>query len=267
MTSYETYVFLLCLIVFLMLTALSVICITIITRLSVRLIQAGAEDSNIIEEERKKQEQKNKKHIGLCHGIGCAFSILICIAFVAVFGISIYNQATENRFYEDVPTYRVVLSGSMAKAHENNTYLKENNITDRLQVFDLAAFYKVTSPEELKLYDIIVYEIKGEMICHRIVDIRINESGYEFILQGDAVKAPDKSPVHFDQIRAVYRGERIPHVGSFVMFLRSPAGWLCMFLVVVGMIASPIVDSKIARERRARLSSVSVNKQEVAIND
>ena len=59
MTSYETYVFLLCLIVFLMLTALSVICITIITRLSVRLVQAGAEDNKIIEEERKKQEQKN----------------------------------------------------------------------------------------------------------------------------------------------------------------------------------------------------------------
>jgi hypothetical protein len=48
MTDYEIYVFFLCLIVFVILTALSVVCLWIITRLSLRLIRDGLEDENIL---------------------------------------------------------------------------------------------------------------------------------------------------------------------------------------------------------------------------
>ena len=41
MTQYEAYIFFLCLIVFILLTTLSVVCITIIATLSLRLIRSG----------------------------------------------------------------------------------------------------------------------------------------------------------------------------------------------------------------------------------
>ena len=58
MTDYEIYVFLLCLIVFLLLTALSVACLAIITKLSLRLIKCGEEDKKILEEYKKSKTKR-----------------------------------------------------------------------------------------------------------------------------------------------------------------------------------------------------------------
>lgn len=63
MTDYEIYVFLLCFIVFILLTALSVVCLYIITRLSLRLIRSGAEDENILKEHEKEQQKKHKTNM------------------------------------------------------------------------------------------------------------------------------------------------------------------------------------------------------------
>ena len=42
-------------------------------------------------------------------------------------------------------------------------------------------------------------------------------------------------------------------VGSFVFFMRSPAGWLCVVLVLIAIIATPIVEKKIRKESLLRL--------------
>ena len=139
MTSFEIYVFLLCLIVFVMLTTLSAVCITIITRLTIRLIRLGAEDDQLAEACQK----VNKKRAGRCHGFCCVISTIMCLVFLTAFGLSVFTQCTQDQFYKSTPTYRVVLSGSMSKAHRDNTYLWKNALNDQLQVFDLAAFYRV----------------------------------------------------------------------------------------------------------------------------
>ena len=50
MTQYEIYIFILCLIVFVLLTALSIICITLLTKMYLKLVRAGLEDDNLIKD-------------------------------------------------------------------------------------------------------------------------------------------------------------------------------------------------------------------------
>ena len=56
-------------------------------------------------------------------------------------------------------------------------------------------------------------------------------------------------------MQGIYEGSRIPFVGSFVLFLQSPAGWLCVLLVIFAMIATPVVEKKIKEETDKRVLS------------
>ena len=95
------------------------------------------------------------------------------------------------------------------------------------------------------------------MIVHRIVEIEEPNEAHpdcrHFRLQGDAVDSPDRFPVLYEQMRAIYRGERTPFIGSFILFMQSPAGWLCILLIVVAMIAAPLLDKLLGDARKARL--------------
>lgn len=263
MTDYEIYVFLLCLIVFVMLTALSVLCISIITKLSLRLINSGAEDENILAEEEKNRAKRTKSKHGKFFDY--VLSGVVCLVFVLMLIGSLVIRCTENSRCGFLPTYRVVKTGSMAQKNEKNTYLDSNNLENQIQMFDLIRTEKLPDEMELELYDIVVYETDGMLIIHRIVGIEEpNESHPDcrhFRLQGDAVDYPDRFPVLYEQMRAIYRGDRTPFIGSFILFIQSPAGWLCTLLIVVTMIAAPILDKKLKTARNARLTLLMTQRE------
>ncbi len=256
MTDYEIYVFFLCLIVFVMLTALSVVCLTIITRLSLRLINHGVEDQRILEEHRKKQGKKSTGRFAKT--LDYVVSGVVCLVFVVLLVGSLVIRCTENSRCGMFPTYRVVRTGSMAEKNGKNEYLWENGLDDQIQTFDLIRTEKLPDEMELELYDVVVYETDGMLIIHRIVEIEEpNESHPDcrhFRLQGDAVDSPDRFPVLYEQMKAIYRGERTRFIGSFILFMQSPAGWLCTLLIIIAMIASPILDKKLEDARKKRLS-------------
>ncbi len=252
MTPYETYIFLLCLIVFIALTALFTVMVVYIVRLMVKLIRNGVEDERIWKEYQKYHGKKNKTT-----WIDYVVTGVICVAMFAVFGFSVYMQVFQDSVNTDVPMYRVVLSGSMSKKDENNKYLFENNLNDQFDRFDLILTHKLPDEFDLELYDIVVYEVDDTLIVHRIVQIEEpNERHPEerwFRLQGDNVDLTDKFPVKYSQMKAIYRGERIRFVGSFFAFMQSPAGYLCILLVVLGIIAIPLMEKKIEKEELKRL--------------
>ena len=255
MTDYEIYVFFLCLIVFVLLTALSVVCLTIITRLSLRLINHGVEDERILEEHRKKQNKKSKGCFGKV--VDYTISGVVCLTFIILLVGALVIRCTENSCCGMLPTYRVVKTGSMAQKNSKNEYLFENNLDDQIQTFDLIRTEKLPDEMELELYDIVVYETDGMLIVHRIVEIEEPTEQHpdcrHFRLQGDAVDAADRFPVLYEQMKAIYRGERTPYIGSFILFMQSPAGWLCTLLIIIAMIASPILDKKLETARKKRL--------------
>ena len=255
MTDYEIYVFILCLIVFVMLTSFLTYLLVCLTKQHLKMIRHGLEDTKIRREYRKTAPISR---IGAF--VSTLLSVVICLALCAVFAFSIYLKATEDRAANGTPALHVVKSDSMSYKAEENTYLTENGLDDQLQTFDLIVTRALPDEKDLQLYDIVVYEIDGAHIIHRIVEIEERNSYHPdqrwFRTQGDAIPGMDRNPVVFEQMRGIYQGERVPFVGSFVMFMQSPAGWLCILLVLFAIITTPIVEKKIEREKRARLKSM-----------
>lgn len=265
MTSFELYVFILCLIVFILLTAVFTGMLVMMTKQSLRLIDTGAEDERIYEEYIKAQElEKNKKKMP--GWLSVAFTALFACIFTGIFAFTFAVQLTQDKQTGNIPTLRVVQSESMSAKYEKNEYLFKNNLNDQFSRFDIVITYQLPKEEDLKLYDIVVYEVDDTLLIHRIVGIEEPNEKHpderHFLLQGDLVERADKFPVRYSQMKAIYRGEHIPFVGSFVSFLQSPAGYMCLLLVLTEMIASPLITKKIGKAEEVRLAYLLQQKQD-----
>ena len=223
----------------------------LLTKQSIRLIEVGAEDRRLCREFRK-YAKRGKNSSGWISKI---FTLLFaCVAFAA-FGFAAYLQSYEKK-QTDKPMLRVVYSNSMADKYKENDYLFENDLNNQFKRFDIVVTHALPQEEDLQLYDIVVYEVDGTLLIHRIVEIEEpNEKHAErhFRLQGDAVENPDRFPVKYEQMIGIYKGEKIENVGHFVMFLQSPAGYMCMILLVVSIVCSPFINQAITRAEKKRL--------------
>lgn len=260
MSPYDIYIFILCFIVFSIFTILFSTLLAYIVSLTTKLIKHGIEDEKITSEYLNKKEKSHFWEI-----IECIFSILLCIAFCSIFIFSTYVKITEKQIPNGSPSLKVVKSSSMSYKHVNNEYLNTNNLNDQIQMFDIILTHKLPAEYDLKLYDVIFYEIDGKLVIHRIVKIEEPNEDHPneryFILQGDAVGSADRSPVLYNQMRGIYKGDRIPFVGSFIMFMQSPAGWLCILLIIIAVIATPIINKKIIKVKENRLSELGIFKE------
>ncbi len=255
MTRFEIYSLILCLIVFILLVGVFSYMLTIIIKQGLKHIKAGLEDEDILKEfnsDGKKVQNKFSKAFNLF------LNGLFCIVFGAFFISSLYINCTQNVYFENVPTYRIVLTSSMEEKNSKNSYLFDNNLNNQISAFDLIATYKIPKEQDLKLYDIVLYEVDGIWVIHRIVGIeepnQYHPNERHFLLQGDAVGSPDRFPVLYSQMKGIYKGEKIPFIGSFILFMQSPAGWMCILLVVVSIIALPILEKKIEKAKKQRLA-------------
>lgn len=257
MSSYDIYVFFLCFIVFSLLTALFTTMLVYIVKQGIRLIRCGEEDEKIRKEYERGLSRKPNRFAQV---VSTVLSVLICVMLLIFFVFSICTKIGGCACLGNIPSYKVVNSGSMSVKNEHNDYLFENGLNDQIQTFDLIQIHKLPGEFELEIYDIVVYEVDDILVVHRIVDIEEpNEKHPDerwFTLQGDNVENPDRFPVRYSQMKAIYRGARIPFIGSFVMFMQSPAGWLCALLIVFAMIATPAVEKKINAEINQRLKLI-----------
>ena len=256
MSQYEIYTLFLCLIVFVAFTAVFTVMITLIVKSTVKLIRMGAEDEKI-----KTEYKKATKNSCVWGAIEKAVSVLFCAVLLFFFLFSLYVNFSQEAISGDIPVLRVVNSGSMAQKHEKNEYLVENDLNDQIMTFDLIVTHALPAEDELKLYDIVVYEVDGMLLVHRIVGIEEPNADhpeeYYFLLQGDNVERPDRFPVRYSQMKAIYRGQRVPFIGSFVSFLQSPAGWLCILLMIFAIVAAPMLESKIEKEKAIRYKRIT----------
>ena len=261
MTNFEIYVFVLCFIVFALLSAMFTYMITCIAKMELMLIRHGHRDEAI-----KKELNKKKKESRALLWAGRILSILLCLIFVLACSFAVYIRATEARPANGIPSIKVVKSESMAQKHPENTYLLDNDLNDQFGMFDIVVCRHLPEEDELELYDVVVYKQDDIYVIHRIVGIEEPNERHpderHFLLQGDAVENPDRFPVLYSQMQGIYEGTRIPFVGSFVLFLQSPAGWLCVFLVVCSMIVTPIIEKMINDESKKRALSFDGEKGE-----
>ena len=260
MTGFELYTFFLCLIVFTIFVALFLSMLIYIVKLMLRVIRSGLDDDKIKEEYEKEKKNKNKYLDFISNLFSIVFSIVFILVFVGSVGLGI---SSESKTVGDIPVLRVVQSESMSEKHENNKYLEENELNNQFDMFDIVVVEKLPEEDDIQLYDIVVYEIDdGVFVIHRVIGIEEPNEKHpdnrHFLLRGDANKNSDQFPVTYDQMVGIYKGQRIQYVGSLVMFLQSPAGYLCILLVLFYLIATPIVEKKIASEKMKRLMSMGV---------
>ncbi len=257
MTGYDNYIFVLCLVVFVALTAFFATLITCMVRMNIKLIRGGLADVEI-----KKQREKEKK--------SAVFSVLEKIISITllVIAITVFFFSLDVKINEKKPVERnvvkVVKSPSMSIKDKFNKYLVENDLNDQIQMFDLIRVSPLPKESELKLYDIVVYEVDGQMVVHRIVDIKEPDEKHserQFLLRGDANRYSDKFPVLYSQMRGIYTGKKVSYIGSFVIFMNSPAGWLCVLLVVVVCLAYPFIDKKLKKEIDLRFAVIQAQLQ------
>ena len=258
MTAHETYVFILCCIVFTLLTALFSVMFGYLLSLTLKLIRHGIMDEKILIEY---QKQKDKRFSRLAKVGDFLFSALVCVVMLATFAFSLNLKLNENKVPEDSFSLKVVQSSSMASKYKYNTHLE--GVDNQVGMFDLIVVRPMPDEMDLKVNDIVLYEgDQGELILHRIVKIEESNPYHPgkrwFTLQGDAVANPDRGPVGYVQMKAIYRDENIPMLGSFAMFMQSPAGYLCILLVIIGMIATPIMENVLRKAKRERLRIICV---------
>lgn len=257
MTDYEIYVFILCFIVFATFTLLFSYLIAMITKMRLKMIRHGLEDEEI-----KKKYLKKANTNRVATFFVNAFSLLVCFTLVVAFLFSLYMNITGNKAPNGIPSLKVVKTSSMATKNPKNTYLYQNNLDNQIKTFDLITTHHLPKEEDLKLYDIVVYKKDDIYVIHRIVGIeKPNEKHpncYHFLLQGDAVLNPDEFPVLYSQMQGIYKGERVPFVGSFILFMQSPAGWLCIILVLFSIIVTPVLERKLEDETKARLAKIEI---------
>lgn len=255
MTDYEIYVFVLCLVVFLLLTVAFGLLIFWLVKSFLRLIAGGLEDKRILEEYEKRKKKQKKAPGWTSKIIPALFSVFVCV----IFAFSLVVKFTDKQVTA-IPQVRVVLSNSMQKKYEKNTYLFENNLNDQFSRFDLILTHKLPDEFDLKPFDIVVYEQDDTLIIHRIVKIEEPTNSHPgerwFWIQGDNVQYPDKFPVKYSQMKAIYKGQHIPYVGGFVAFLQAPAGILCVLYVLFGMLVIPALERKIEKEEEKRLAII-----------
>lgn len=258
MIGFELYTFFLCLFIFIALSGLFTFLIVYIGKQRICIIENGLADEKIIKNIEKKiyKDAPGYSHFFAIteRVVSIAVCAFLCILFVLV-GIS---SSKGNGRVENIPALKVVSSTSMAEKYENNTYLFKNNLDDQLQLFDVVILHKLPKEEDIKLYDIVTYEhISGALLMHRVVGIEEPNKDHpderHFLLQGDAVHYPDTFPVRYSQMRSIYRGERIPNIGSFVFFMQSPAGIICLILIFICMIIMPIADAIIMSAEYTRV--------------
>jgi len=223
----------------------------------IKLIKAGLED----EELKTEYIKEHSKSARVIKKINLVLSVVLSIVFLGSFTLSIYSQIFDNDFpICGMAHARVVNSGSMSYKHEANTYLEQNNLNDQFDTYDIILTYELPDQFELELYDVVVYEVNEILVVHRIIGIEEpNESHPNeryFRLKGDANKYEDKYPVKYEQMRAIYKGEKIPFIGVLVMFFQSTLGYVALVVVAMYVVLIPIAEAKLDRLAEERLIKI-----------
>ena len=62
-------------------------------------------------------------------------------------------------------------------------------------------------------------------------------------------------------MRGIYQGKRVPYIGSFVVFMNSPAGYLCIALLICVVVAYPLIERKMKKETALRMAEIKYERQ------
>lgn len=117
-----------------------------------------------------------------------------------------------------------------------------DSMQDTFAVGDISVSKKV-DPTTLEVGDIVTFTSidpanSGEVVTHKIREITTYEGQPAFVTYGTTTDSNDSYPVPFDHVIGEYVF-RLPKMGYFFNFLKSPAGYVTVilipFLILIGL--------------------------------
>lgn len=188
-------------------------------------------DTVLIEKRQAEKKKKPNKILSICKKIGSYFVLgILAITLCS----SLYSRITNDLMPVFDTAVLTIKTGSMSKKHESNDYLYTYNLNDQFNAFDMIFVERVENQDELKEYDVIAYRNESDtIIIHRIVKIVEDEEGVRhFYTRGDANEPMDTYVSTYEDVVGIYKGNRIPVLGIFVLFLQSYSGLVTVVAVI-----------------------------------
>jgi len=105
---------------------------------------------------------------------------------------------------------------------------------------------KETDVKSLKKDDIIAFRVKDDtLVSHRIVDVSKDKGQYYFETKGDNNNTKDEGLVKDKNVEGKYK-LRIAKLGSFLMFIATPLGFVVLLLaaIILFLIIFLVIRSK-----------------------
>ena len=163
-----------------------------------------------------------------------------CYTFIAfVFILALINKQETGLTNYFSNNYLLVKTSSMEVIHDDNTYLKENNLKDQIRKYSLIC---LDTEYEMNLYDIYAfYDDKGNIIIHRL--IAINDDG-TYTFKGDANKQSFdyETNVVIDKVIARYNGKSNYVLGVLFMYFKSNIGIISFSIAILLILYFEIIE-------------------------
>lgn len=192
-----------------------------------------------------------KKFKKILNYIGKIISGAVIVLLVMIGLFLAYYVVSMQMYKQDpskIPMFNLytIISGSM-----------EPNI----RVYDVVFDVKPSSPEDIKVGDVITFTStssisQGLLVTHRVQDVLIVNGKYEYVTKGDYNPAADSATAKYDDIIGKV-AFKIPQLGRIQFFVASKAGWFFVVLLpAMGVIVYDVI--KLVKLLSAKNSSSKV---------
>ena len=211
---------------------------------NIKEIEEGKADVDLIDNALFENEKKKSKVNKVLHITGKVFSFSLLALVLFFFGTSLYSRFSGNNMVFGDKSYIVIATGSMSEKNKNNDYLFDNkllteyDLNNQFDAYDIIGVTKYKAKEEVKLYDVIAFKGKDNVIyVHRIIEIR--EDG-TYITRGDSNARSDNGLLYenylsYQNIVGKYNSSRVPGLGIFVIFIQSNGGIITIVSIIYCM--------------------------------
>ena len=256
-----------------------------------RNIRNGHEDSEILEDLKKKYKIEDEKlnnnnsdsiKVSLCDKIKeskkkriflltlekIGSNLLLIILTVLIIFIIAF-RAQDNAFYFGNTTYIAIQTGSMETKNDYNTYLVSNNLDNQIMQYSLIGIEKVDE-KDINLYDIIAFKNSdGDVIVHRVVRIEENNGKLLFTFKGDANTSSNIWELSLDSscILGRYNGYNNYLLGVTTTYFKSSSGIVATLAALVFLILFEISEDLIEEEYDIRKEIVAKKYDESGENN
>ncbi len=165
------------------------------------------------------------------------YSFILAFIFIVMIICFTYRGSGEVLYISNT-AYITIQTGSMSSAHDDNTYIKENNLTNQIEQYSLIGIEKIEE-EELEVFDVVAFYIGDDIYVHRLINILEDENGVKhYCFRGDANNASfsEECYIEFDKIIGRYTGYQSLFLGVSITYLQSNIGIISMFMAVAFLI-------------------------------